>query len=99
MSKELRADLHERFVDWLERVALNRLADLDEIVAYHLEHAARYRHELALPDERGTGRRAAELLVRSGTRAYDRGDLSAAQNLLSRAVPLLGAGDPLRVRA
>jgi hypothetical protein len=99
MSKELRADLHERFVDWLERVAINRLAELDEIVAYHLEHAARYRHELDLPDEREAGRRAAALLVRSGTRAYDRGDLSAAQNLLGRAVPLLGAGDPSRVRA
>ena len=99
MSKELRADLHERFVDWLERVAINGLGELDEIVAYHLEHAARYRRELDLPDERGTGRRAAELLVRLGTRAYDRGDLSAAQNLLDRAVPLLGEGDPLRVRA
>jgi class 3 adenylate cyclase/tetratricopeptide (TPR) repeat protein len=99
MSKEMRADLHERFVDWLERVAINTVAELDEIVAYHLEHAARYRHELDLPDESEVGQRAAELLVRSGTRAYDRGDLSAAQNLLDRAVQLLRAGDPLRIRA
>jgi class 3 adenylate cyclase/tetratricopeptide (TPR) repeat protein len=99
MSKELRADLHERFVEWLERVAINGVAELDEIVAYHLERTAGYRHELDLPDESGAGRRAAELLVRSGTRAFDRGDLSAAENLLGRAVPLLEAGDPLRVRA
>ena len=79
MSKELRAELHERLVDWLERVASDRLGELDEIVAYHLEQAARYRRELDLPDEREAGRRAAELLVRSGTRAYDRGDLSAAR--------------------
>ncbi len=99
ISKELRADLHERFVGWLERVATNGLSELEEVVAYHLEQAARYRHELELPDDSEAGRRAAELLVRSGTRAYDRGDLSAAQNLLGRAVPLLQPGDSLRVRA
>ena len=99
MSKELRVDLHERFVDWLARVATDRLGEMEEIVAYHLEQAARYRYELDLPDASGAGTRAAELLVRSGTRAYDRGDLSAAQNLLGRAVPLLQPGDPLRVRA
>jgi class 3 adenylate cyclase/tetratricopeptide (TPR) repeat protein len=99
MSKELRADLHERFADWLERVALDRQGELEEILAYHLEQAALYRRELDLPDESEAGGRAAELLARSGTRAYDRGDLSAAQNLLARAVALLPSGDPLRVRA
>jgi len=99
MSKELRADLHERFFDWLERVAADRLGELEEILAYHLEQAALYRRELDLPDESEAGRRAAELLARSGTRAYDRGDLSAAQNLLGRAVSLLPPGDPVRVRA
>jgi tetratricopeptide (TPR) repeat protein len=39
------------------------------------------------------------LLVGSGTRAYDRGDLTAAQTLLGRAVSLLPTGDPLRLRA
>src|SRR5207244_3243432 len=99
MSKELRADLHERFVEWLERVAADRLGELEEIVAYHLERAALYRRELDLPGETEAARRAAELLLRSGARAYDRGDLSAAQNLLGRAVALLPPGDPLRVRA
>ena len=99
LSKELRADLHERFVDWLERVAADRLGEMEEILAYHLEQAALHRSELELPDERESGRRAAELLARSGTRAFDRGDLSAAENLLGRAVALLPAGDPLRMRA
>jgi class 3 adenylate cyclase/tetratricopeptide (TPR) repeat protein len=99
MSKELRANLHERFVDWLQRVAAERLGELEEIVAYHLEQAVLYRHELDFPDESGTAGRAADLLVRSGTRAYDRGDLPAAQNLLGRAVSLLPPGDSLRVRA
>jgi tetratricopeptide (TPR) repeat protein len=52
-----------------------------------------------LPDESEAGRRAADLLAHSGTRAYDRGDLSAAENLLGRAVALLPAADSLRVKA
>jgi class 3 adenylate cyclase/tetratricopeptide (TPR) repeat protein len=98
MGKELRAELHERFATWLERVAAERLGELDEILGYHLEQAAVYRRELDLPDETDAGRRAAELLARAGTRAYDRGDVTAAQTLLDRAVSLLSAGDPLRVR-
>jgi class 3 adenylate cyclase/tetratricopeptide (TPR) repeat protein len=99
MAKELRADLHERFAGWLERAAAERLGELEEILGYHLEQAALHRRELDLPDETDAGRRAAELLARAGTRAYDRGDVTAAQKLLGRAVSLLPAGDPLRVRA
>jgi tetratricopeptide (TPR) repeat protein len=99
MSKELRSELHERFTDWLARVAPERSGELEEIVAHHLEQAALYRRELDLPDPRETGRRAAVLLVSSGTRAHDRGDDTAADNLLGRAVALLPPGDPLRVRA
>jgi predicted ATPase len=98
ISKRLRADLHERFVEWLGRAAPDRLGEMEEIVAHHLEQAALYRRELGLPDAGAAGR-AAELLERSGTRAYDRGDLPAAQNLLGRAVALLPAGDPGRLRA
>src|SRR5262249_896854 len=43
MPKELRADLHERFVGWVERVAPDRLVELEEIVAHHLEQSALYR--------------------------------------------------------
>jgi tetratricopeptide (TPR) repeat protein len=99
MSKELRADLHERFADRIQRVASDRLGELEEILAYHLEKASLYRRELGLPDDdRGISRRAANLLVRSGTRAYHRGDLPAAQNLLDRAAALLPEGDAQRAR-
>ena len=42
----IRADLHERFAAWLERVAGDRVAEYDEIVGYHLEQAHRYILEL-----------------------------------------------------
>jgi class 3 adenylate cyclase/tetratricopeptide (TPR) repeat protein len=98
MPKELRADLHERFVDWLERVAAHRLGEIEEIVGYHLEHAAIYRRELGL-DGNDVAERAAERLAHAGTRAYDRGDLPAARNLLERAVALLPAGHSIRLQA
>jgi class 3 adenylate cyclase/tetratricopeptide (TPR) repeat protein len=99
MSKQLRAELHEAFFAWLQRVAPERAGELEEILAYHLERSALYRAELGIPDDSHTGQRAAELLARSGTRAYDRGDVTAAQSLLSRALALLPPGDPIRVRA
>jgi hypothetical protein len=96
MAKELRADLHERFAWWLERVAADRLGELEEILGYHFERAALYRRELELPDEHDAARRGAVLLARSGMRAHDRGDATAAENLLGRAVSLLPTADPLR---
>ena len=97
MSKELRAELHVRFVEWLERIAAERLSELEEIVAYHLERAALYRRELGLAEGEAANR-AAELLARSGERAYDRGDVPAARSLLGRATALLAIGDAMRVR-
>jgi class 3 adenylate cyclase/tetratricopeptide (TPR) repeat protein len=97
MSKELRADLHVRFVDWLERVGAERAGELQEILGFHLEQAALYRRELGL-DDGGVAARAAERLGASGTRAHDQGDLPAAKNLLERAVALLPRADPARVR-
>ncbi|MHB8643381.1 MAG: AAA family ATPase, partial [Gaiellaceae bacterium] len=61
MSKELRAELHVRFVGWLERVGVERAGELEEIVGYHLEQAALYRRELGLDDD-GAAVRAAERL-------------------------------------
>jgi tetratricopeptide (TPR) repeat protein len=98
MAKELRAELHDRFASWLELVAGDHLGELEEILGYHLEQAALYRRELDLPDESETRRRASELLARAGTRAYDRGDPAAAENLLARAAALLPPGDALRLR-
>ncbi|MHB8643494.1 MAG: ATP-binding protein [Gaiellaceae bacterium] len=96
-SKQLRADLHERFVAWFERVAGQHVREFEEIVGYHLEQAALYLRELGL-DADVVAQRAAQRLAASGERAYDQGDLPAAQNLLMRALGLLQRGDPLRLR-
>ena len=84
IAKESRAQLHERYADWLERAA----ADLDEIIGYHLEQAFRYRQELGQADT-AVAVRAGERLGRAGRRAVARGDLPAAVTLLSRAAALL----------
>ena len=86
MPKEQRADLHERFAGWLERTAGDRLPEYEEILAYHLEQAYRYRVELGPPDERARSiaRAAAARLLSSADRSEERGDYAAAQSLLER---------------
>jgi hypothetical protein len=90
MPKQLRAELHERFPDWIERNTGGRTVELEEIVAYHLEQAHRYRSELGSSDERSAelAGRASALLARAGRRAFAREDLPAARNLLERALAL-----------
>jgi len=91
LPKEQRADLHARFAAWLEGVAGERQLEYEEVIAYHLEQAHRYRAELGLTDEltRSLAVRAAALLRSAGLRALGRHDPSAVSNLLSRAVALL----------
>jgi class 3 adenylate cyclase/tetratricopeptide (TPR) repeat protein len=87
LPKRLRAGLHERFADWLERRAGERETEFEEVLGYHLEQALRYRLELKGQGEviRKLGARAAWRLGRAGERAVDRGDMRAAVNLLERA--------------
>ena len=96
LPKAARAELHERFADWLDAHA--SLLEQDELVGYHLEQAARYRAEL---DERD--RQVAELEARAagrlgtaGRAAFARGDLHGARSLLGRAVRLLPEGPERR---
>jgi class 3 adenylate cyclase/tetratricopeptide (TPR) repeat protein len=91
LAKKARAELHERFADWLEAKAGERLPEYEEIVGYHLEQAHRYRQELGALDERlePLGLRASERLSSAGLRARRRGDETAAVRLLERALPLL----------
>jgi class 3 adenylate cyclase/tetratricopeptide (TPR) repeat protein len=86
-AKRLRASLHERFADWVERRAGDRLAEFEEIVGYHLEQAHRYQSELGAADPELAGR-AAERLAAAGRRALWRGDERAAANLLERSLTL-----------
>jgi class 3 adenylate cyclase len=91
LTKEQRADLHARFADWLERIAGDRLLEYQEVIAYHLEQAHRYRSELGLTDEltAALGLRATKHLRPAGMRALARNDQHAAANLLSRASALV----------
>jgi class 3 adenylate cyclase/tetratricopeptide (TPR) repeat protein len=87
IPKARRADLHERLADWLERRAGDAVGEQEEIVGYHLELAYTYRTQLAPADARSEaiGRRSATHLATAGRRALERGDFSAAANLLRRA--------------
>ena len=100
LPKATRADLHDRFAVWLEEHGTS-LAELDEIVGYHLEQAYRYRTELGtVTDEtRRQAQRAGEALARAGRRAFDRSDRRAAVNLFQRATALFVDPGPERVGA
>jgi class 3 adenylate cyclase/tetratricopeptide (TPR) repeat protein len=90
MPKEQRAELHERFADWLEVAAKDRLGEYEEILAHHLEQASRYRMELGIADDqaRSLAQRATEHLYASAVRADERGDVGTARSLLERSVEL-----------
>ena len=99
--KRGRADLHERYADWLERMTHEREGqrELDEIAGYHLEQAYAYRSQLGPIDAhiRALGSRAADKLTTAGRRAFTRGDLPAATDLLERAMAALAEADPARL--
>ena len=99
IPKRTRAELHERFGDWVQQTAGNRLPELEEIVGYHLEQAYRYRVELEPADERARtlAARGAAHLAAGGRRAMNRGDASAAARQLGRAAALLPSTDPRRI--
>ncbi|MBV9311350.1 MAG: AAA family ATPase [Solirubrobacterales bacterium] len=94
LPKRLRAELHERFADWLG-ARLGSEAP-DEIVGYHVEQAYRYRVELGSEDKhaRTLARKAGHLLAEAGRRAQERSDTAATCSLLERAIDLLQDGDP-----
>ena len=98
LPKERRAELHERLATWLEGTAGDRLAELEEVIAHHLEAAHRYRLELGPEDEtaRAVAERALGHLVTAAIHARDRNDAPAAGNLFSRAVDLAPPGDHRR---
>jgi class 3 adenylate cyclase/tetratricopeptide (TPR) repeat protein len=91
LLKRTRAQMHERFVAWADRVNGDRGAEYAEITAYHLEQAHAYLAELGPLDDHGRelGRRAGERLAGAGQRAFARGDMHAAAGLLRRAVGLM----------
>lgn len=98
MAKSTRADLHERYADWLDGRAGDRMDEYGEVIAYHFERAHRLREEVGPADARllELSRRAAGHLASAGRRAHERGDMAACANLLGRAVGLLPTTDESR---
>jgi class 3 adenylate cyclase/tetratricopeptide (TPR) repeat protein len=97
LPKQSRADLHERFAEWLAAHG-EELIELDEIVGYHLAQAARYHEELGR-ERAGLAERASERLLAAGRRAAGRDDIPAALKLLTRAVELAAEGSSAREAA
>ncbi len=97
--KRARATLHERFVQWADRVNREGAVEYEEILGYHLEQAHRYLSELGPLDERGLalGADAARRLASAGQRAFARGDVPAAANLYGRAAAVLPEDAPARL--
>ncbi len=96
LPKATRAELHERFADWL---ATHDIVERDEIVGYHLEQAYRFRAELDPADESlaDLASRASSRLAAAGSGALDRADFYAGVSLLRRASAVLLTGDERRL--
>lgn len=98
ITRQARSELHEQFAKWLEARAGERAPEFEEVVGYHLEQAADARRTIGMLDDhtRALAEGAGERLAWSGLRAYERYDMAAAGNLLSRAKSLLPPGHPHR---
>jgi class 3 adenylate cyclase/tetratricopeptide (TPR) repeat protein len=100
LPKSARAELHERFADWLEAHGRG-LVELDEVLGYHLERSVRYLMELDRFGENMAqlADRAGSRLLAAGERAIKvRADMPAAANLLGRSSALLPPDDRERLR-
>ena len=100
IPKAARADLHERFAEWLSTKTRGGAGEFDEFLGYHLEQAHTALRDLGRLDDRARGlaERASAQLAASGRRALARGDMPAAVNFFTRALALRpGEGDPARV--
>ncbi len=98
IPKAARAHLHERFAAWIELKTREGMGEREEIMGFHLERAHTTLSELGQRSERAVslGRRAAATLASAGRRAFARGDMPAAVNLLTRAERVAPDDDPLR---
>lgn len=101
LLKRARARMHTEFVRWADQVnaEADRGQEFEAILGYHLEQAYRYLGELGPIDEAGAaiGRDGARRLSSAGRRAFARGDMHAAANLLQRAAALLADDDADRL--
>jgi class 3 adenylate cyclase/tetratricopeptide (TPR) repeat protein len=99
IPKSRRAEMHERLADWIEAKTQSLAGEYEEIIGYHLEQAHRSLLELGPPTKQtaALANRAAKPLAAAGERAFARGDMPAAVNLLARATALLPSHDARRL--
>ena len=92
MPKQLRAELHERYADWLEQRVDGNLIEYEESLGHHLEQAYHLRAELGQTDDhaRAVAARAGQLLAHAGSRARTRGDARRWRDCCNGAVDILG---------
>lgn len=87
ISRELRADLHQRLAMWLES---QDPAPPPEVIGHHYEQAVRSLEGMGTDDQRRQlATHAADLLQEAGASAHARRDMAAAADLLWRAWLLL----------
>jgi tetratricopeptide (TPR) repeat protein len=98
LSKVVRAELHEQLADWMLQEDADQ-ADVEELVARHLERALHLREELGMRDQRSAAlsARAGELFAAAGLRAFAALDFITTRDLLGRAAVLLPEQDPRRL--
>lgn len=95
LTRRDRANLHEQAAAWM---ASRDEANFDELVGYHLERAYQDRGELGIDDEHTQMLRcrAGQRLAGAGLTAFGKFDVTAAENLLTRAKALLPPDHPQR---
>ena len=100
LPKAVRAELHERFADWLEQRGAE-LVELDEILGYHLEQAARYKAELGQAGHRagGASGRAARSSRPPRALAWGRARRCGTARTRPRAYPAVAARRRPRARS
>ena len=98
MLKERRAELHERYAEWLANREHQAEAEHEDLIGHHFEQAYRLREELGPLDDRARklAEHAGAALDASGRRAGARGDTAAAAKFFERAMAILPAGAPGR---
>ena len=89
LSKVKRTEFHARFASHGSSNMRADLAELDELLGYHLEQVCRYRSELGVPEDTALADAARRRLAGGGNRAASRQDFGAAANLFERAAALV----------
>jgi class 3 adenylate cyclase/tetratricopeptide (TPR) repeat protein len=101
LADDRRAELHERYADWLESQTLDRRSQFDELIGYHFLKSFQYASKLGPKSDRtrDLARRAGERYAAAGQRAAIRGDNRVVQAWLGLAVDLLPADNQIRLKA